>query len=94
MKRLLIISLFFPNFIICQVKVEVSQKQTYSQSFNESMQAGAAASQARAANAQAEAAKAAAMNQSYIDVTKPIEVDLNKYSHLALVSIKYADGSI
>ena len=75
--------------VLCfgQVKVEVSQKQTFTQSYNEALKANAASAQARAANA-------AAMSDAGLDITTPITTNLDIYTHIALVSVKYSGGSM
>ena len=67
--------------------VTVTTNKSFSEQLNESVHAGAASTQASAA-------AAASMDNAAMNITTPISVDLNSYSHLALVSVKYAGGSI
>ena len=93
MKNLLFIIMFVPLVSLGQtqpIKVEVEQKQSFSQSFNESLKAGAAARTARAASESAAAARANAMSESFLEIKTPLTVDLYKYSHVALVDVTYA----
>ena len=76
-----------------------SNQNTYNQSYNQSIQAGAAARNARAASAaaaeaeKARAAKAAAMSAIGAEIIVDLTVDLNNYTHLALVNIVFADAA-
>ena len=101
MKRLLLILLCLPMIGFGQtqnINVNVKKNQSFSESFNEGIKAGAAANQARAAKTAAEAeaekariAKAEAMSAIGAEIIVDLEVDLNDYTHLALVNIVYAD---
>jgi hypothetical protein len=57
-------------------------------SFADSYAKGAQAAAARAA---AEAARAAAMSEATTNIKVPIEIDLNDYTHLALVGITFSN---
>ena len=82
------------------INVNVKKTQSFSESLNEGRKAGAAASQARAAQTAAAAevekariARAEAMSAIGAEIIVDLEVDLNDYTHLALVNIVYADNS-
>lgn len=105
MKTLLLILLCLPMIgfgqtqnINVNVKKNQSLSESFNESFNNSLKRSAAANQARAAKAAAEAeaekariAKAEAMSAIRAEIIVDLEVDLNDYTHLALVNIVYAD---
>ena len=77
------------------VNVTVKEQKTLSEVVDESTQRtmnAIAASQANAAAlAQAEAARAAAMSKAESKIKTPLKVDLNDYSHIALVSVRWGN---
>jgi hypothetical protein len=89
MKRLSLLLLLLPLSLFSQVdvKLETSQKETFSQERNAGIEARSAATTAAAAATEAEAARSAAMGRSSTEVLVPITVDLNNYTHIALVSV-------
>jgi hypothetical protein len=89
MKKVLLL-MMMPTLCFGQVKVEVSQKQTFSQSYNDAIKAGAASRAASAEAEKARAAKAAAMSDIGAEILVDLTVDLNNYTHIALVSVVYA----
>ena len=103
MKKLLLILLCIPIIGFGQTqKIDVTVKKTpsISESFNEGLKAGAAAKAARAAQTaaaaeaeKARAAKAAAMSAIGAEIIVDLTVDLNNYTHLALVDVVYADDN-
>ena len=68
------------------VNVNVKKESSTSDYIN----AGAASRAAAAEAEKARAAKAAAMNESTTEIKIPLEVDLNSYTHIALVGVTYA----
>ena len=102
MKRLLLILLCLPMIGFAQtqnINVNVKKTPSFSESFNEGMKAGAAAKTARAAQTAAAAeaekariARAEAMSASNIDIKTPLEVDLNNYTHIALINVIFCDN--
>ena len=84
-----------PTLCFGQVKVEVSQKQTFSQSYNDAIKAGAASRAASAEAEKARAAKAAAMSDIGAEILVDLTVNLNNYTHIALVSVvnAYENGT-
>ena len=103
MKKLLLILLCIPIIGFGQTqKIDVTVKKTpsISESFNEGLKAGAAAKAARAAQTAAAAeaekariARAEAMSAIGAEIIVDLEVDLNDYTHLALVNVIYADNA-
>ena len=73
-----------------QYEVKVKTEKSVSESFTDGIKAGAAARAANAELAKAAAAKSAAMNTSMVDVKVPLSVDVNNYTHIALVGVTYA----
>ncbi|MDB4090923.1 hypothetical protein N9528_01195 [Crocinitomicaceae bacterium] len=81
------------------LKIETSKTETYQQSMNAATQAKASKTQAAAAKTQAaaartaaDAARSSAMKEPLTEILIPLEVDLNSYTHLALVSIGGTGG--
>ncbi len=90
MKYLITILLFVSFSAIGQdVKVEVTKKKSVSEQITDATTAYAAATAARAEAAKARAATAAAMNDASTNIIVPLEVDLNNYTHIALVGVTY-----
>ena len=74
-----------PTKLNADVKVTTEEKQSYSQKANERTQAQASEAQARAAQAQARAATAAAMSPQTTEIVIPLQVDLNSFTHIAII---------
>mgnify|MGYP006093608307 FL=1 len=74
-----------PTKLNADVKVTTEEKQSYSQKANERTQAKATEAQARAAQAQARAATAAAMSPQTTEIVIPLKVDLNSFTHIAII---------
>jgi hypothetical protein len=95
MKRILFLLMLIPVFGLCQLpklgdnmkttKVEVVQSR--SQISNEKKQADAAQTSAAANMRIARAAEEMAKAEPNFEIKVPLEVDLNNYTHLALIGI-------
>ena len=94
MKYLALILLLVPFSLFSQVdvKVETSKKETVGQRMNANTEARAAATEAAAAATEAAALRSSAMDAPTTEVIVPIAVDLNNYTHIALVSINGLTG--
>ncbi len=92
MKKIFLVTILIPTISFAQyvpsnnnynVNVNVKKEKSVVETVNDSRKASAAESQAQAA-------RAAAMSEVADNVKVPIEVDLNDYTHIALVSVIYA----
>ena len=71
--------------------MEVTEKQPFGQAYNDGVKAAAARTQAIASAEKARAEKAKAMSDIGAEIIVDLTVDLNNYTHIALVNVTYAN---